>query len=69
MESIGERREDATHIYVYVFIYNIICHRVKPTARGHRENPALPAPWPIQDILSLVFVCARTNHPLITLAH
>jgi len=26
-------------------------------------------PWPIQDIRSLVFVCARVNHPFITPAH
>ena len=29
---------------------------------------ALPS-WPIQDIISLVFVCARINHPFITPAH
>jgi len=27
------------------------------------------SPWPIQDILSLVFVCARINHPFIIPAH
>jgi len=34
--------------------------------------PPKPAPLassPVQDILSLVFVCARINHPFITPAH
>jgi len=37
--------------------------------RRRSRRPSWKSPWPIHDILSLVFACARINHPFMNSAH
>ena len=53
------------YIYIYIYIDLHLAVATLPPDVSRFLNPL----WHIQDILSLVFVCSRINHPFITPAH
>ena len=56
---------------VYAIHHKILVIAISCKGQGamHCKTTSLVTCWPIQDIRSLVFVCARINHPFINSAH